>query len=55
MRNVSQEDLEKALLLWFQDTIFRNFPINGPYCTKADELASQMRIEEELNCFKSRS
>lgn len=47
MRNESQEDLEKALILWFQDARSRNFPTNGPLLqTKADELATRMGIED---------
>ena len=47
MRNAVQEDLEKALLMWFKDARSRNFPINGSLLqAKADELASQMDIED---------
>lgn len=60
MKNVFQDDLENALLLWFQDARSQNFSINGPLLqTKADELA---RMCSDFKCsdgwlsgFKSRN
>ena len=60
-RNSQFEDVEEALLNWFQDARKNNLPINGPLLTKkAEQLAEKLEVDDFkcsvgwLNHFKAR-